>query len=43
MAPSQTDSEPIVSVIIPAYQASGDIEDALASVFAQTFTSWRRG
>ena len=40
MAPSQADSEPIVSVIIPAYQASGDIGDALASVFAQTFTSF---
>jgi len=33
-------SEPAVSVIIPAYRASGDIADALASVFAQTFTSF---
>jgi glycosyltransferase involved in cell wall biosynthesis len=27
-------------VIIPAYRASGDIADALATVFAQTFTSF---
>ena len=29
---------PIVSVIIPAYQASGDIREALESVFSQTFS-----
>jgi len=31
-------SGPVVSVIIPAYQASGDIGDALDSVFAQNFS-----
>ncbi|HZT78389.1 MAG TPA: glycosyltransferase family A protein [Vicinamibacterales bacterium] len=30
--------KPRVSVVIPAYRASRDIGDALASVFAQTFT-----
>jgi glycosyltransferase involved in cell wall biosynthesis len=29
---------PVVSVVVPAYQASGDIADALDSVFAQTFS-----
>jgi glycosyltransferase involved in cell wall biosynthesis len=30
--------DPIVSVVIPVYRASGDIAVALGSVFAQTFT-----
>src|SRR5262245_24043876 len=29
---------PVVSVIIPAYQAAADIRDALDSVFAQNFS-----
>ena len=33
-------SEPVVSVVIPAYKASADIPDAIASVFAQTFTNF---
>jgi glycosyltransferase involved in cell wall biosynthesis len=33
-----TAAGPVVSVVIPAFRASGDIADALASVFAQTFT-----
>ena len=37
---NRPDFEPGVSVIIPAYQASGDIADALTSVFAQTFTNF---
>ena len=37
----QTDAaRPTVSVIIPAFRASRDIPDALASVFAQTFTDF---
>jgi len=31
-------SEPVVSVIIPAYRASADIADALTSVFEQSFS-----
>lgn len=31
---------PLVSVVIPAYRASRDIPDALASVFAQTITEF---
>ena len=33
-------ARPAVSVIIPAFRASGDIADALASVFAQTFSDF---
>src|SRR5215217_7556023 len=40
MTRSHPAREPVVSVIIPAYNASADIPDALASVFAQTFTSF---
>ncbi len=32
-------AEPAVSVIIPAYRASEDIADALASVFEQSFSN----
>ena len=37
---SDRESRPVVSVIIPAFRASRDIPDALASVFAQTFSSF---
>ena len=40
MSKSQVAKAPTVSVIIPAYRASADIADALASVFAQTFVSY---
>src|ERR1051326_3122222 len=33
-------AEPAVSVIMPAYRASADIPDALASVFEQSFSSF---
>jgi hypothetical protein len=38
--PKARSARPTVSVIIPAYRASRDIADALASVFSQTFTDF---
>jgi glycosyltransferase involved in cell wall biosynthesis len=38
--PKARSGRPTVSVIIPAYRASRDIADALASVFSQTFTDF---
>jgi glycosyltransferase involved in cell wall biosynthesis len=38
--PQSHAARPAVSVIIPAFRASRDIPDALASVFAQTFTDF---
>src|SRR5437660_5935603 len=38
--PQPRAAPPTVSVIIPAFRASRDIADALASVFAQTFTNF---
>jgi glycosyltransferase involved in cell wall biosynthesis len=35
-----TAESPIVSIVIPAFRASDDIPDALASVFRQTFTDY---
>jgi glycosyltransferase involved in cell wall biosynthesis len=38
--PKTKAARPAVSVIVPAYRASRDIPDALASVFAQTFSDF---
>jgi len=38
-SPQRSDS-PAVSIVIPAFRASADIPDALASVFRQTFTDF---
>src|SRR5215469_13488576 len=43
MISPQTDNnarEPLVSVVIPAYEAAGHIASALESVFAQTFSDY---
>lgn len=36
----ETASEPLVSVLMPAYNASSTIEFALASLFAQSYSNW---
>lgn len=36
----ETASEPLVSVLMPAYNAANTIEFALASLFAQSYSNW---
>ena len=35
-----TPREPVVSVVLPAYNAEAFIEDAIESLFPQTFEDW---